>query len=320
MSAIAKLEKVTRLYGQTVALRDVTLSLGAGTTGLLGPNGAGKSTLLRLLVGLMEPTSGTVRLLTPSRQDDAGHAPFAHAPSLRRIGYCPEHENAYDGLTGLAFVSLLTELHGFSAEESRTRARARLEAVGLVEAIDRPIGTYSKGMRQRAKLAQALAHDPDLLVLDEPLTGCDPVSRTRVLEVLRAEAQRGAAIVMSSHVLTEIEALTSRVVVLHHGEVLAEGDVHGIRALIDRHPHQVRVECSAPRKLAERLIGTEHVLSMKVPDPHTLIVETRQPDALYDAVPRLCAELDVSIEGLSSPDDNMAAVFRYLTHERGMVT
>lgn len=319
MSTIARLDKVTRLYGQTVALRDVTLSLTAGTTGLLGPNGAGKSTLLRMLVGLMQPTTGSVRLLDPAHADALGHAPFAHAPSLRRIGYCPEHENAYDGLTGLDFVRLLTELHGFASDEARRRARARLEAVGLGDALDRPIGTYSKGMRQRAKLAQALAHDPDLLVLDEPLTGCDPVSRARVLEVLRDEAARGAAIVMSSHVLTEIEALTSRVVVLHRGEVLAEGDVHGIRALIDRHPHQVRVECSAPRRLAERLVGTEHVLSVKLPDARTLVVETRQPDALYDAVPRACAELGIDIEALSSPDDNMAAVFRYLTNERGVL-
>jgi ABC-2 type transport system ATP-binding protein len=320
MSAIAELRNVTRLYGSTVALRDVTLTLSAGTTGLLGPNGAGKSTLLRLMVGLMVPTTGSVSLLDPKRPDQAGHAPFAHAPSLRRIGYCPEHENAYDALSALDFVRLLTELHGIPADDARDRAKARLEAVGLADAMDRPVGTYSKGMRQRAKLAQALAHDPDLLVLDEPLTGCDPVSRARVLEVLRAEAERGAAIVMSSHVLSEIEALTSRVVVLHRGEVLAEGDVHGIRALIDRHPHQVRVECSAPRKLAERLVQSEHVLSVRVPDDTTLVVETGRPDALYDAVPRVCAELAIDIAALSSPDDNMAAVFRYLTHERGMVT
>ena len=315
---IAKLERATRLYGKTIALRDVTLTLSSGTTGLLGPNGAGKSTLLRLLVGLMQPTSGSITLFDPAHPDQPGHAPFAHAGSLRRIGYCPEHENAYDGLSGLDFVRLLTELHGFSPDEATRRARSRLDAVGLTDAIDRPLGTYSKGMRQRAKLAQALAHDPDLLVLDEPLTGCDPVSRARVLEVLRAESARGAAIVMSSHVLTEIEALTSRVVVLHRGEVLAEGDVHGIRALIDRHPHQVRVECSAPRKLAERLVGADHVLSVKMPDQSTLVVETQKPDALYDAIPRICAELGLDIFALSSPDDNMAAVFRYLTNERAL--
>ena len=211
----------------------------------------------------------------------------------------------------------MTELHGYSPADAAQRASARLDAVGLADAMTRPLGTYSKGMRQRAKLAQALAHDPDLLVLDEPLTGCDPVSRARVLDVLRGEVKRGAAIVMSSHVLSEIEALTSRIVVLHRGEVLAEGDVHGIRALIDRHPHQVRVVSNGSRRLAERLSTVEHVISLQMPDTQTLVVETRKPDALYDAVPRLAAELDVEIDSLSSPDDNMAAVFRYLTTDHG---
>ena len=313
---IARLSHVTRLYDRTIALRDVSLELGAGTTGLLGPNGAGKSTLLRMLVGLMKPSSGTVEILDGT----TGRAPFGDPATLRRIGYCPEHEHAYDGLTGVEVVRLLTELHGYSSAEATRRARARLEAVGLAEAMDRPVGTYSKGMRQRAKLAQALAHDPDLLVLDESLTGCDPVSRARVLDVLRGEAARGAAIVMSSHVLTEIEALTSRIVVLHRGEVLAEGDVHAIRALIDRHPHQVRIACTDARRMAERLVGAEHVLSVRVPDARTLLVETRVPDALYDAVPRLAAELALEIESLSSPDDNMGAVFRYLTDERGVAS
>ncbi|MEO6950933.1 MAG: ABC transporter ATP-binding protein [Polyangia bacterium] len=310
MSAIARLTKVTRLYDRTIALRDVTLELGTGTTGLLGPNGAGKSTLLRLLVGLMRPTSGEVLV--------GDRAPFDEPAVLRRIGYCPEHEHAYEGLSAVRFVQLMTELHGYSASDAEQRARTRLEAVGLADAMTRPLGTFSKGMRQRAKLAQALAHDPDLLVLDEPLTGCDPVSRARVLDVLRAEAKRGAAIVMSSHVLSEIEALTSRIVVLHRGEVLAEGDVHGIRALIDRHPHQVRVVSNGSRRLAERLSTVDHVISLKMPDAHTLVVETRRPDDLYDAVPLLAAELDVEIDSLSSPDDNMAAVFRYLTSEQGV--
>ena len=310
MTIIARLTNATRLYDRTIALRGVTLELGAGTTGLLGPNGAGKSTLLRLLVGLMRPTSGEVLV--------GDRPPFNDPAVLRRIGYCPEHEHAYEGLSALRFVQLMTEMHGYAPVDAEQRARTRLDDVGLADAMTRPLGTYSKGMRQRAKLAQALAHDPDLLVLDEPLTGCDPVSRARVLEVLRAEARRGAAIVMSSHVLGEIEALTSRIVVLHRGEVLAEGDVHGIRALIDRHPHQVRIVCTGARRLAERLSTLSHVISLQIPDEQTLVVETRTPDALYDAVPLVAAGLDVEIESLSSPDDNMAAVFRYLTAEQGV--
>ena len=317
MSApIARLSRVTRLYDRTIALRDVTLELSAGTTGLLGPNGAGKSTLMRILVGLMRPSSGTVEIMGKG----GARAPFRDPETLRRIGYCPEHEHAYEGITGVEFVRLMTELHGIDRKDAHARAERRLDEVGLAAAMNRPIGTYSKGMRQRAKLAQALAHDPDLLVLDEPLTGCDPVSRARVLDVLAAEAKRGAAIVLSSHVLTEIEALTSRIVVVHRGEVLAEGDVHAIRALIDRHPHQVRIECNSPRQLAEKLVTLEHVLSTRIADARNLIVETRQPDALYDAIPQIAAQLELEIESLSSPDDNMGAVFRYLTAEQGMLT
>jgi ABC-2 type transport system ATP-binding protein len=309
---IARLDRVSLLYGTTLALRDVSLELSAGTTGLLGPNGAGKSTLMRILVGLMRPSSGRVEIL-------GGRTPFNDAATLRRIGYCPEHEHAYDGLSAIDFVRLMTELHGIAPGDAKKRAEVRLEQVGLTDAMNRLIGTYSKGMRQRAKLAQALANDPDLLVLDEPLTGCDPVSRARVLDVLEAEGKRGAAIVLSSHVLTEIEALTSRIVVVHRGEVLAEGDVHAIRALIDRHPHQVRIDCATPRKLAQRLLAEPHVLAARVPAERTIIVETKQPDALYDLVPQLAEELSIEIDSLSSPDDNMAAVFRYLTAEGGTV-
>jgi ABC-2 type transport system ATP-binding protein len=298
---------LARWYGQVIALRDVSLQLQPGTTGLLGPNGAGKSTLLRIIAGLSRPSRGTLRLFGEEITSRTGPPPLIR----RRLGYCPEHEGTYEELSGLEFVTLLTELQGFSPMEARRRAAAVLVELDLERAMHRPLGGYSKGMRQRAKLAQALAHDPELLILDEPLTGCDPLSRARVLDVLQARAERGTAVLFSSHVLSEIEALTSRIVVLSRGQIVAEGDVHAIRALIDRHPHAIRIECDDPRALGRALLS--HPVSELRFEARALVIETRDPDQLYAAIPKAAAGLGIEVASLTSPDDNMEAVFRYLT-------
>jgi ABC-2 type transport system ATP-binding protein len=298
-----------RWYGQVIALSDVTLTLGPGVTGLLGPNGAGKSTLMKLLVGQLRPSRGEVRVL--------GESVFGNRRVLRHLGYSPEHENTYDELTGLELGTFLNRLHGIDPGEAERRARAMLERLDLGEAMHQRLGTYSKGMRQRAKLAQAMAHDPEVLFLDEPLTGCDPLSRVKVLEVVRDCARRGACVVMSSHVLYEIEALTRNIVLLYRGKVLAEGEVSAIRDLIDRHPHRVRITCDRPRLLGARLVERAEVQAVSFePDGATVTVETRAPDALYPEVPRLARAHGVTLLGLTSPDDNLAAVFRYLTEDR----
>jgi ABC-2 type transport system ATP-binding protein len=299
-------EHAAKWYGQVGAVNDVTLSVGAGVTGLLGPNGAGKSTLLKMLVGQLRPSKGSVRVL--------GEPIWGNRKLMRKIGYCPEHEGTYEDLTAIEFTSLMTELHGFARADARERAQKALAQVDLTAAMERRLGEYSKGMRQRAKLAQVLAHDPEVVFLDEPLTGCDPLARVEILRVIEGLAQKGCCVLVSSHVLHEIETMTRQIVLIHKGQVRAEGDVHAIRALIDAHPHKVRVECDKPRALAEVLVRAEHVAALAV-DGDALVIDTRQPDRLYPAIPAAAREAGVYIRALTSPDDNMAAVFKYLTEE-----
>jgi ABC-2 type transport system ATP-binding protein len=298
-------EHVARWYGQVMAVNDVTLTVGAGTTGLLGPNGAGKTTLLKMMAGQLRPSRGELRLL--------GGPPRAR---LARIGYCPEQEALYDELTAVELCAALGELSGLQRAEARRRAEETLARLELAAVMRRPIGEYSKGMRQRVKLAQALLHDPEVLLLDEPLTGCDPLTRVRVLEQVRQfAALPGRAVVVSSHVLHEIEALTSSIVLMHKGQVLAEGDVYALRELCDRHPHKVRVECDRPRELGRALVDATHVLALAF-EPGALIVDTAQPDLCYPAIPEAARAAGVTISALTSPDNNLASVFRYLTEER----
>jgi ABC-2 type transport system ATP-binding protein len=296
--------QVAKWYGQVIALNDLTLTVGAGITGLLGPNGAGKSTLLKLMVGQLRPSRGAVKVL--------GESPLQRPELYRRIGYCPEHEGTWEDLTALEMVSALTELHGFGRAEARRRAEDKLALLALGDAMHRRLGEFSKGMRQRAKLAQALAHDPEVLFLDEPLTGCDPLARVRIIEVIRELERAGRTVIVSSHVLHEIEVLTSQILLMHKGQLVAEGDVFAIRALIDRHPHKVRIECDRPRELARALVDAAHVVAIAL-EPEALVIDTRDPDRLYPAIPEAAQKSSTYIRALTSPDNNLASVFKYLT-------
>ncbi len=297
-------EKVARWYGQTVALVDADFRLAPGITGLVGPNGAGKSTLLKLMTGLLAPSRGKVTI--------DGKPLWNNSEAMRRIGYCPEHDGLYEELTAVEFVSAMTELHGFSGSEARSRAESLLDRVDLKAAMHRKLGEYSKGMRQRCKLAQALAHDPEVIVLDEPLTGCDPINRQRLQELFVELGRAGRTLILSSHVLHEIEHLTSRVVLIDRGRVVAEGDITKIRALIDQHPLEVCIECSDPRALAMQLCGQPCVVSVDISDD-LLRVRSRAPDDLYTAIAEAARHCKTSIVSLTSADDDLAAVFRYLT-------
>jgi len=304
MSAVVEAKGVMKWYGEVLGLNGFTASFNPGITGLVGPNGAGKSTLFKLLIGQLHANGGDLRLL--------GQDPWNNVELKRKIGYCPESNQLYGWLTGQAFVETLLRLDGMRADDARKTAEESLAFVGLTGAKDRPLRTYSRGMRQRAKLAQALAHAPELLILDEPLSGADPMARVQILRAISDFAKRGGHVIMSTHVLYEVERVTSNIVLIHNGKAIASGDLHAIRALIDEHPHAVRIATSKPRDLAQALTAMEHIVSVEFPAPETLLVRTRKPDAFYRELPEIVVDRNLDVHGLESPDDSLEAVFRYL--------
>jgi ABC-2 type transport system ATP-binding protein len=308
MTDVVVADNVSKWYGHVLGVSDVSWRLGGGVVGLLGPNGAGKSTLMKMMAGLLRPSRGTLAVF--------GRSPFDDVAVRRRIGYAPEHEKTWDELTAIELVTVMAKLAGVPGDRARPAAEVALAAMGMTDAQHRRVKGYSKGMRQRTKLATAIAHDPDFLLLDEPLTGVDPIARVDIVARIRALADAGKTIVVSSHVLYEIEALTSEIVVIHRGQVLAEGNVYEIRKLIDRHPHRIRVECDQPRALAAALAGSEHVARL-VFERAGVLIETRDPDRCYDELAQTVRERGLHVSSLSSPDNNLGAVFEYLTGDGG---
>lgn len=299
---ILRAERLNKWYGRVIALNDVTLSIGPGITGILGPNGSGKTTLLRIATGLMRPSGGSVTIL--------GEDPWNRPKLAVRLGYSPEHDGFYESMTGRDFVSSLAGLRG--VKRPRAAADAALERLRLTEVAGRRIATYSRGMRQRLKIAQALVHEPEVLILDEPLSGCDPLVRRELIDLIRGFPALGRSVLVSSHVLHEIEALTPRVVLLHRGRLLADGDVHEIRDLIDRHPHTVNIVSDHPRKLAAALAHEAEVVAIRF-EAGALEIRTPEPDVFYRRLPRIALERGCTLHEIFSPDDNLEAVFRYLT-------
>jgi ABC-2 type transport system ATP-binding protein len=218
-------EHLSKWYGQVSGLNDVSVSVPTGITGLLGPNGAGKSTFMKLITGQLRPSKGQVRVL--------GEPIWGNHGLYQRIGFCPEQDAFYESMTGREWVTALAGLHGYDETAAADRAARAIEAVELTEAADRKIGSYSKGMRQRIKLAQAIAHEPELLILDEPLSGMDPLMRRKTVRQIKDWARAGTSVLVSSHILHEVEAMTSNIVLVNNGRIVAEGDVHHIRVLID---------------------------------------------------------------------------------------
>jgi ABC-2 type transport system ATP-binding protein len=305
-AAIVTAEHVSKWYGQVIGLNDVTVSVPPGITGLLGPNGAGKSTFMKLITGQLKPSKGEVKVLGE---------PIWRNPHLYfQIGFCPEQDSFYERMTGLEWVRALVRLNGLGEKEADEAARKAIAAVDLVEAQDKKIGAYSKGMRQRVKMAQALVHEPQLLILDEPLAGMDPIGRRKTIRLIREWGRAGKSIIVSSHILHEIESMTSNILLINNGRILAEGDVHQIRDLIDEHPHTVYVRAADPRRIAREFINvqTDDLRSLKF-EEGAVIVETGKPDAFYARLTEMAASGEFgAIEEVTSPDDNLQAVFQYL--------
>jgi ABC-2 type transport system ATP-binding protein len=297
--------RASRWYGPVIALNDVTIDIPPGVTGLLGPNGAGKSTFLKLAAGQLRPSQGEVRLL--------GRPSWGSPELFHRVGLCPETDAFWERLTGLEFLMALLRLTGFDEGECRHRAENALHQVDLLDAKGRKLGGYSKGMRQRIKLAQSIAHDPEVLLLDEPVAGMDPVNRRRVIELVRRLGREGRTVLVSSHILHEVEAMTRRVLLIHNGRILAEGDVREIRDLLDEHPHTVSLRARDPRRLAEAIVAWPTVISLSFgPEGEWLTVQTGRPDDFYGALHE--AALEAGVTEMYSPDEDLESVFRYLVN------
>jgi len=303
-SPIVVADHLSKWYGQVIGLNDVSVSVPPGITGLLGPNGAGKSTFMKVITGQLKPSKGTITVLGETIWNN---------PSLYfRIGFCPEQDSFYERMTGLEWVTALVRLNGLSDADAAEMARRALEAVELTDAANKKIGAYSKGMRQRVKMAQALAHEPHLLILDEPLSGMDPIARRKTIRMVKDWARAGKSIIVSSHILHEIESMTSNILLINQGRILAEGNVHQIRDLIDEHPHTVYIRADQTRALARAFLAQDDVLSLRFED-EAIVVQTGRPDAFYSRLTDLAASGELgAIHEVTSPDDNLQAVFKYL--------
>jgi ABC-2 type transport system ATP-binding protein len=303
-AAIVAADHLSKWYGQVIGLNDVSVTVPTGITGLLGPNGAGKSTFMKVITGQLKPSKGSITVLGQ---------PIWRNPALyHRIGFCPEQDAFYERMTGAEWVAALVRLNGVGEREAAALAARALALVELTDAADKKIGAYSKGMRQRVKMAQALVHDPELLILDEPLSGMDPIARRKTIRMIKEWGRAGKSIIVSSHILHEIESMTANILLINQGRILAEGNVHQIRDLIDEHPHSVHIKAEQTRALARELLAYDDVLSLRL-EEGAVVVQTGRPDVFYARLTELAASGEHGgIHEVTSPDDNLQAVFQYL--------
>ena len=303
-------EGVSKFYGEILGVNRVNLSIAPGITSLVGPNGSGKTTLMNLMTGLLRPTRGTISVL--------GTSPDDPERLFRKVGYCSQFDSFPRGVTGREFVEFYLSAHGYARGEVRDLAQAAIERVTMQEAADRKVAGYSKGMRQRIRLAQAIAHSPSVLILDEPLNGLDPMARAEIIRLFQSLAAEGLYLVISSHILHEFDMMSDSVVLMHNGYVVAEGDVHGVRDEIEEHPMQILVRCDRPQVLAARLFEHEHVAEARIHDDRQgLFVKTRRPDDFYLLLNRLVTENNLHVESVAPADDDLNAVYQYLISSDG---
>ncbi len=300
---VVAVRRLSYWYGQVIGVNDISLDIGQGVVGLLGPNGAGKSTLLKLMTGQLRPATGMV---TVNNQ-----RVWNSSKTFAELGFVPEQDAFYEEMTGRQFVTHLTRLQGFSADDATELAAEAIETVSLTEQADRRIREYSKGMRQRIKIAQALAHKPTVLFFDEPLSGTDPVGRRRIIDLIRELGDEGRTVFVSSHILHEVQAMTSDIVLINRGKVVADGNLFRIRELIDEHPHRIYVECDKSREFAALLTPFEDISEIQFSE-RGFFVSTDDPDACYGRIPRLSLEHGFKLQAMTSQDNNLSAIFRFL--------
>lgn len=299
-------DNVSKFYGEILGVNRVTLSIPPGITSLVGPNGAGKTTLMNLMTGLLRPTRGTVSMLgIPTDRPEE---------LFRKVGYCSQFDSFPRGLTGREFIRAFLTVSGFSKAEAEDLTVKALERVDLLAAADRKVGAYSKGMRQRVRLARSIAHQPSVLILDEPLNGLDPMVRAETIALFKQLAADGRHLIISSHILHEVDMMSDRVVLLNNGYVVAEGAIHGVRDEMDtEHPMQILIRCDKPMVLAARMFQSDHLVEARVhEDRHGLFVKTRDPDKFYLLLNEVVAQGEVDVESVAPVDDDLSAVYEYL--------
>jgi ABC-2 type transport system ATP-binding protein len=298
-------DDVSKFYGEILGVNRVDLTIAPGITSLVGPNGAGKSTLMNLMTGLLRPTRGSIRVLgIPTDQPEE---------LFRKVGYCTQFDSFPRGMTGREFIRSLLLVHGYDRIKAKSFTAVALDRVGLLDAADRKVAAYSKGMRQRIRLAQSIAHQPAVMILDEPLNGLDPMVRAETISLFRKLAAEGLHLIISSHILHEVDMMSDSVVLLNNGYVVAEGNIHGVRDEMEEHPMQILIRCDHPAKLAARMFNHDHVVEARLHDDRRgLFVKTRNADKFYLLVNEVVAEGDINIESIAPVDDDLSAVYQYL--------
>jgi ABC-2 type transport system ATP-binding protein len=303
-------EDVSKFYGEILGVNRINLQIAPGITSLVGPNGSGKTTLMNLMTGLLRPSSGSISVL--------GISPNEPETLFQKLGYCSQFDSFPRGATAREFIGFYLRVHGYSRDETDTLTQAALERVSLLEAADRKVSSFSKGMRQRVRLAQSIAHDPSILVLDEPLNGLDPMARAEIIRLFRQLADAGMYVIISSHILHEVDMMSDNVVLIHNGYIVAEGDVHGVRDEIDEHPIQILIRCDRPQVLASRLFENEHTVEARLHDDRQgLFVKTRRPDDFYLLLNRVITDASLKVESVTPVDDDLNAVYQYLITSDG---
>ena len=302
---VIMMENISKTYGRIHALSGINLALSGGVTGILGMNGAGKSTMFKILMGKLKPSSGQVRLF--------GTDPWKNPAPYSRVGFVPENEKMYDWMTAHQFISTFARLNGLTRLDSAKEADRVLDFVGLSDVAHKQIGRYSKGMRQRTKIAHALVNDPDLIILDEPLQGCDPLARTTIMNVIRELGRMGRTVVVSSHILSEIERITEQIIILHQGKLVALGNLHAIRERLDQIPHTIRLVGEDARAMAKDILEHPAVFGLSFPNDRELLIQTYHFGELHAQLPSIIVENNHKVSLIDNPDDDLESLLRYLT-------
>ena len=297
-------ENVSKFYGEVLGVNRVNLSIPPGITSLVGPNGSGKTTLMNLMTGLIQPTRGRISVL--------GLSPGQPEEFFREVGYCTQFDSFPKGFTGYQFVYSFLRLYGCPHAEADGLAWRAIERVDLVDAAHRKIAGYSKGMRQRIKLAQSTCHGPSVLVLDEPLNGLDPLVRAETIALFKTLAQEGMHVIISSHILHEVDAISDQVILLSNGYVVAEGQIRGVRNEMQEHPMQILIRCNKPGELASKVFTQDHVVEAQIhKDGKGLLVKTRDADRFYLMLNHIAMN-GINIESVAPADDDVNSVYEYL--------